>query len=422
MKLMVGIALALAGCKAPTSSKTEPVVLPPPSGTATSPSVTASAAPPSAPADLRLLGGELVDLTAMKSVRVLTTDLTIHGALTGDTAYLHVRDVAAGTDELRAYDVATGALRWAKPPDHCWEVVATRDGTFCSNEHGTTFFDRAAGASRAVGPVGRIGGLTVLGSRVLVLTDDPNAPVLESLDEKGVTVGHIKLSSRPVRTFGKSAFVAIGGVACGASGNDLGTDVLCVDASPRVVWQRNLALPNGALTQADANAIVLSIERWRGRTSATEIVRTSDGSTLLHLAGVSVSAAIAGSTGNLETLVADDVDLAVYDGAGKKQWSVPGGRGESVRAARVGTSLVVARFSASATGAELLAFELASGKKLWTGDMEFLPISHSRYSNDVELRVEASRLLMLGTESGQVYAESFDPSTGKRTASLLRGR
>ena len=47
---------------------------------------------------------------------------------------------------------------------------------------------------------------------------------------------------------------------------------------------------------------------------------------------------------------------------------------------------------------------------------------HSKYSNEVELRARGKVVLLRGHESAQDYAQTFEPATGKRLASILRGR
>lgn len=420
----VGTTLALAATLAACRPSSEATTTAPPASAAaasSSATVTATTAPAPAPAarELALLGGELVDLGAMRSVRVLTPDLVIAHALTPDAAYLHVRDVTAGKEELRAYDLTTAALRWTKPVDSCWELVATRGGVFCGNLTGVTLFDAASGAARVVGPPGRSASLVVVGARVLALTDDK---ILEALDENGVRQAHVVLPFRPDRGYAPSALVAIGGMACGAHRSDAATGVLCVDASTRTVWSRSLPVRGGSLRQADADAIVIASDTWTA-TASSAVLRTSDGSTLLDLPHVRASAALL-TRGAIDGVFAGGKDASMYDAKGALVWTSPLSAWErdGLRVARSGPNVVLAIYSSASAGCELRALDFKTGASVWRADVELLSIAHSKYSNDVELRADGSRVLLLGTESQEVYAETFDPTSGRRRVSLLRGR
>ena len=54
--------------------------------------------------------------------------------------------------------------------------------------------------------------------------------------------------------------------------------------------------------------------------------------------------------------------------------------------------------------------------------MDSLPIAHSKYSNEVELRDRVSNVMLLGRESSQDYAQTFDVASGRRMVSIVRGR
>ena len=89
---------------------------------------------------------------------------------------------------------------------------------------------------------------------------------------------------------------------------------------------------------------------------------------------------------------------------------------------RVGPNIALALYSPIATGTRLVALDATTGALAWTANVEHLPIGHSKYSNQVELRLTGAGLLLLGHESSQDYVQRFDPATGARAASVLRSR
>lgn len=136
--------------------------------------------------------------------------------------------------------------------------------------------------------------------------------------------------------------------------------MLCVDATPNLVWKRISAIPRGILQQADDVVLLITSDTW-AKTGGSEVLKTTDGTSLLHMPSLKLGAVLS--------------TAGVFDGA------------------------------------------LA-----WQGNVDSLPIAHSKYSNRVELRKSGKNLLLLGRESSQEYAQTFDPATGKRLVSILRGR
>lgn len=81
----------------------------------------------------------------------------------------------------------------------------------------------------------------------------------------------------------------------------------------------------------------------------------------------------------------------------------------------IGTGAVyLAHYSAIASGATLLAFDLASGAARWTTPVRGLgPVAHSKYSNQVKLQMLRGALVLYGNESAGRYIEVFDPASGR---------
>ncbi len=76
----------------------------------------------------------------------------------------------------------------------------------------------------------------------------------------------------------------------------------------------------------------------------------------------------------------------------------------------LGDHLYVAEHGRISSGATLSSFDLASGAKLWSLPVQGLgPVSHSKYSNRVELAVIGGAIVVFGNESSGRYLEVFSP-------------
>ncbi len=92
-------------------------------------------------------------------------------------------------------------------------------------------------------------------------------------------------------------------------------------------------------------------------------------------------------------------------------WTVPLGRGshgdlDGIALAATDTTLFVAHYQRNATGCELLAFDVESGKALWLASLTGVgPIGHSKYWNRVQLRIEGGQPVVYGFEAHNRYIE-----------------
>ncbi|HSQ64306.1 MAG TPA: PQQ-binding-like beta-propeller repeat protein, partial [Polyangiaceae bacterium] len=371
-----------------------------------------SPAPRPAAPELDVVGGDLVDLGAMAPVHALTSDLVFSDAVSTDTAYLWVRG------ELRAYDTARGSLRWNKPSDDCWSMVASRSGVFCSSEHGARWYRSADGDAKPAGAATAVSAIVALGGRVLVVHSDKK---LEALDDRGAVVGTTLAPVIPDSGYRRTALEIGGTLACGAQRSDAATTVFCTDATPRIVWSRRLPVAGGLLRQVDADVMVVTSDSWTNAASS-EVLRTSDGATLLHSSSRLAAALATG--GVFDGALSSEPTVTLFDAKGTPRWSWTGAlpHAEALRAVRSGPNIVLARYNPIATGAQLVALDEATGTPAWQGDVDSLMIGHSKYSNAVELQARGNVVLLRGHESGQDYAQTFDPATGKRLASILRRR
>lgn len=103
------------------------------------------------------------------------------------------------------------------------------------------------------------------------------------------------------------------------------------------------------------------------------------------------------------------------DAPGRRRWgwSLGGAFMEDAALARQGDTVVLARFSDIATGCEVAAFRIDTGRERWrTRLLGAGPVSHSEYLNEVQVSIVDGRPVVFGWESASRYVEVLDPATG----------
>jgi hypothetical protein len=128
-------------------------------------------------------------------------------------------------------------------------------------------------------------------------------------------------------------------------------------------------------------------------------------------------------TGRLAGFIRAPPNTAFVDLDGRERWATdmfPSANAASAVAFE--DHVIVVAYDSASAGAELHAFDRATGAPLWMGDLRTLAVAHSAYSNDVELRLEHGALVVRGRESMQDYLELFDPKGGERLLSVLAYR
>ena len=409
--LAIGLSLACGGSgpRRPAS-----VMLPPPPPASSTP---VHAAVARAPRAWTLIGGDLVDLGTMRVLHTLVRgEIVLAHAVADDTAYAWVR--GSGGDELRAFDVTSGARRWAAPARACWRIVATPKAVLCGTDDGVRVFRRDDGAASTAGAASRVIDVVPVGARVLAVHEGS----LDALDERGRVVGSTTTPFAPDFGYTRAALRATSALACGARTNDSSTNVFCADATPRVVWTKHLPARQTFFVQADDDVLVLAPTPWNTTSTASVVLRTSDGAELLdvphRLGGVVVRG------GKVTYALALDPAVTALDASGTKLWTwpAPAFPRDALRAVQIGSTIVVALYDPIATGTELFGLDATTGRQLWQAQVDSLPIAHSKYSNDVTLTARGRVVALVGHESAQEYAQTFDAATGRRLASILRGR
>jgi hypothetical protein len=110
------------------------------------------------------------------------------------------------------------------------------------------------------------------------------------------------------------------------------------------------------------------------------------------------------------------------DAAGRKVWSAPlpgGGTPTSAAALLMHDGTVYAAlFSETATGAEVVALDAATGKVRFRSRLQGLgPLHHSKYRNSVQLRFIDPWVVAFGDESAGRYIEALDANSGATVSS-----
>ena len=77
-------------------------------------------------------------------------------------------------------------------------------------------------------------------------------------------------------------------------------------------------------------------------------------------------------------------------------------------------AVYVVHYCVMSSGATVHALDLNTGRKRWSTPVQGLgPVSHSKYSNHVVLKMVRGHLVAFGNESQGRYIEVFDPHSGK---------
>jgi PQQ-like domain len=196
-------------------------------------------------------------------------------------------------------------------------------------------------------------------------------------------------------------------------------------------WTRKLPQSDGYVA-ATAHHALLS-DREAGTRERTRVYAIGTPKPLVDVA-VGATAPVEDVNGRLVGLLAitsrwrRPVTVARFDFfelGGKRVWhaSLPDDLdGESGAAILDGERLYVTVFHRISSGSQLFAFDARTGAVVWRGDVVQLNVPHSKYFNDVELRMAGGRVTMIGTEAGGCYVQTFDAPTGRRLSSRIFGR
>ncbi len=361
--------------------------------------------------------GVLVDQREGRVVATLSKGMPAYETSDATAAYL------AGSDGvLRFYDLAMGLERSITrlgfvpragsddetsiylPHDKELAVLTKRDGSLRTWRFG-------ANVAQAVS----------LGARVVVRLGDREVEIVDVAS--GATVTRATL---PFSLLGwKSTLVAdrAHGGFCAVGHDATPLEIACFDAAGAVRYRKTLGLgkpgdPTGSSYQLRAvgpRYVLFGTLFFGSGVRRAAVVRLSDG---VEIARVEeeIAAVIERDDGSLEGLLATQPEVKLVELSGKTRWSAgklaPYDEGASAfaRDGRVFASI----YPPISSGSALYAFDAASGKLAWKGDVERLPIAHSEYFNETTLSWFEGNVVLRGEESSVSTFQLFRASDGKR--------
>ncbi len=410
MRNALFLAAFLAGCRGATA-EAAPV---PPNEQKTAPKVVDAGPETPKLERFALVSGHLVDLE-LRTTTELEKAVPLAEASRGDRGYV------VGKDEvLRAYDLPKRTLVWKAKPSHRCQLIAGARFAYCVDEGSVTAFAAKDGAPTSI-PTAKHQRPALLetATSLLVFTETK----LFVHDPATLAVTTTRSWTAP--SLFPPPFATREG-PCAASHGSVGLFVECVTDAAVTRWSHAFptAKPGSASSWFDVtvhDGHVLAAGSF-GKPKRSLVARL-DG-TLAAGVDEQVLAPVV-VKGNLDGLVVRaPKGIALTDPAGKARWVTPiATYGESGRALVVGETLVLAIFHTGSSGCQLVGFERATGKLVWTGDVLQLPIAHSAYSNDVHLTLRDGGVVRLsGHEAGVRYEQLFDATTGKRLFAEARMR
>jgi len=370
---------------------------------------------------LSLFQAKVIDLEARVVAHVLEKDRPVREAMFGDAAYVLNKSGA-----LHAYDVKSGKERWGIATAACSVLAASEGGAFCGKGADVVRHDAKTGVATAVTSksTANLMHLVAVEGRVLVVRDDRS---VESIDGKSGAL--VDSSTFPFMPYGsRDGVVSIGKGACGASPSWTEVQLHCVDSSAKALYSKTYTLKKPGdppamsflVRQLDAKYMVVST--WFGKTPRRGIVvRVSDGVELANIEE-EIVAAVPDKDGGLEGFFVANPTVKFLEPSGAVRWTSSEKLEDAASVVLHDEMIVASSYHPIATGADLHGFDRKSGKTMWKGDVELLPIAHSKYFNHVELSIAFGHVVMRGNEASQNYLEVFDPKDGARKLSEVRGR
>src|SRR5262245_33865826 len=116
---------------------------------------------------------------------------------------------------------------------------------------------------------------------------------------------------------------------------------------------------------------------------------------------------------------AGTVELRRLDPAGRTVWREVFGPSAADSAALLldDGRLYAALYSELATGGQVVALDADRGNRRWATPLTALgPLHHSKYRNQIQLRLLPGGLAVFGDEADGRYIELLDPASGRRLA------
>ena len=378
--------------------------------------------------------GELIDLREARVVRVLQPALPIYARADRTRAYLLSKDRM-----LRAFDLASGAEVWSAGPAADVNLRTASEGDaalFFPRAADVWIVDKATGAARAWPASPKVAQVLPLGARLAMLHEDGVVDILDATTLR--TEARVPLPMRAEQ--GEIVALADGGF-CAAAIASGGLLIDCFDVRGALRRHHVHALPReraGGPRPGDPTSRVNFALREVGPryvvcgTMASDpdaavrrgvVVRLADG---VEIARVEeeVVRVVERDDGALDGFLVVQPEVKLLAPDGRVRWSAGPLRHFDTDAALVssGTRLYVAIYDQMSSGSALYAFDRATGKILWKGAMDQLPVSHSIYLNDTSMSLFEDRVVLRVDESSVSGVQIFALPTGERIFSNMRFR
>ncbi len=376
-------------------------------------------APRLPPKERAIIHGRIIDLDLRGVAFELRKSSAPFEAIDDKRAYLVDTDVVA-------HDNKTGVELFRAKPTACAKPSLGRTHLYCADGLKVTAIATSDGtmrtiASAAPSPVEQ---MVEVGDRLIVRRADRT---LESFE---IATGLLRTATT-ISTIdpwiGLKVIAGDLGV-CGVGPDGAGHVLTCFrpDLGLRLKKTIDLHKPTDPKStwfharSLDDKHLVIGTH-WSPTVHRAAVFRVVDGVELVRVED-EIVAVVEREQGELDGFVALVGDLHYLLPSGKVAWTFKGRVSDSASALVRKGRLFVASFHRSASGAALDAFDVGSGKHLWSGEVEQLPIAHSIYLNDVMLTYRADALVMRGEEAALSYLQMFDPDNGKRLFSDNRMR
>lgn len=427
--LLFVASLAMAGCRRDASIRKDPA--PEDAHVADAREEEAKA-----PFDRALIHATIVDVGERRRVLEVAKDLPVAEADDGRRGFFF--DTGG---LLHAVDLADGKERWVAHPTGCRDLVVARTRVACIAGAQIEAFDiEKGGAIRVLAPI-----VTTLSGPRDVDVAVALADVLvvarrdRSAEAYDLVTGALRGSSTLPGNLWRGEMVETGEGARAVISAGTSFSVVALDDRAALRTLSTIDLhragdpPGGSFGLRSLGvrwAVVGTMWSFYSGVRRSAVLRLSDGAEMLRVEdeigaaieepGGALAGAVALTSGSGKT----PSTLQLFDAKGKSVWNVaaPMLFGDSASAVLDGERIVIATFHRIASGAGLAAFDRKTGASLWTGDVELLPIAHSKYSNAVVVSLRSGAIAMRGNEAAFSYFELFDRATGKRTFSELRKR
>jgi outer membrane protein assembly factor BamB len=263
---------------------------------------------------------------------------------------------------------------------------------------------------------------------VVVLREDDIADILDA------RTGQVEVSARlpfAMRAWHAQLVASPRGGFC-AVGTPVGDmEIACLDDRGRVLWRKAYGLrragdtgsPGFSLRSVGPRYAIFGTLFFGAEVRRAVVVRLADGAEIARVEE-EVAAVVERDDGSLEGLLVPQPEVKLLEPSGKPRWSAgalaPNDHGAAAVAS--GTRVYAALYPPISSGSELYAFDRATGKVLWRGDVERPSVGHSEYENEVSLSLFEDRLVLRAEESAVTGLQVFSLPDGKRLFSDMRFR